>query len=44
MRESGGELQLGPTGKRVLGLFGGWFGLGLMEAVARSAERPSVGD
>ena len=36
----GRELRLGPVGMSILGLFSGW--LGLVEAMAGSADRPSV--
>jgi hypothetical protein len=39
--EKRGVLQLGPQGRRVPGLLAGQ--LGLVEAMAGSAERPSAG-
>jgi hypothetical protein len=41
--EKRGELQLGPMGKRILGLFRQLGLVETMEAMAESSERPSVG-
>ena len=38
--EKRGELQLGPEGRGVLGLFSKW--LDLVEAMAGSTERPAL--